>query len=82
VIEQVRQHGGDVKHAMEVALARASLTDKELTVARHLLDGLSSTEIAEIEHNSPKTIRQHVSQIYAKCGVASRGEFFRWVYVR
>ena len=67
---------------MERALSRAALTDKERTVARHLLNGLSSTEIAEIEHNSPKTIRQHVSQIYAKCGVGSRGEFFRWVYVR
>jgi DNA-binding NarL/FixJ family response regulator len=82
VIEQVRQHGGDVVHAMELALSRAALTDKERTVARHLLNGLSSTEIAEIEHNSPKTIRQHVSQIYAKCGVSNRGEFFRWVYVR
>ena len=82
VIEQVRQHGGDVTHTMELALSRAALTDKERTVARHLLNGLSSTEIADIEHNSPKTIRQHVSQIYAKCGVNSRGEFFRWVYVR
>ena len=82
VIEQVRKHGGDVTHAMDLALERASLTDKERTVARHLLNGLSSTQIAEIESNSPKTIRQHVSQIYAKCGVRSRGEFFRWVYVR
>ena len=82
VIEQVREHGGDVTHAMERALSRASLTDKERTVARHLLNGLSSTEIAELEHNSPKTIRQHVSQIYAKCGVGSRAEFFRLVYTR
>ena len=59
-----------------------SLTDKERTVARHLLNGLSSTEIAVVEKNSPKTIRQHVSQIYAKCGVSSRAEFFRWAYVK
>jgi DNA-binding NarL/FixJ family response regulator len=82
VIEQVRSHGGNVTHATERALSVASLTEKERTVARHLLNGLSSTEIAEIEHNSPKTIRQHVSQIYAKCGVGSRVEFFRWVYLR
>jgi DNA-binding NarL/FixJ family response regulator len=82
VIEQVQKHGGDVTHAMDLALARGSLTDKERTVARHLLNGLSGTQIAEIERNSPKTIRQHVSQIYAKCGVRNRGEFFRWVYVR
>jgi DNA-binding NarL/FixJ family response regulator len=81
-IEQVRENGGDVAHAMELALSRVSLTEKERIVARHLLNGLSSTEIAQVENNSPKTIRQHVSQIYAKCGVGSRAEFFRWVYVR
>ena len=81
-VEQVREQGGDIAHAVDRALTRVSLTDKERTVARHLLNGLSSTEIAEIEKNSPKTIRQHVSQIYAKCGVSSRAEFFRWAYVR
>ena len=74
--------GGDLEHAVEQVLTRARLTEKERAVARHLLDGLSSGEIAEIERNSPKTIRQHVSQIYAKCGVGSRAEFFRLVYVR
>ena len=79
-----RAHGqiSDVRHAVEQVLIRANLTAKERTVARSLLDGLSSGEIAEREHNSAKTIRQHVSQIYAKCGVRSRAEFFRLVYVR
>jgi DNA-binding NarL/FixJ family response regulator len=80
-IERTRGQGR-VQDAVEAVLSRAKLTEKELTVARHLLDGLSSSEIAEIEHNSPKTIRQHVSQIYAKCGVSSRAEFFRLVYAR
>ena len=30
--------------------------------------------------NSDKTIRQHVSQIYAKCGVSTRAEFFHYVF--
>lgn len=30
--------------------------------------------------NSPKTIRQHVTQIYCKCEVANRIEFLRLVY--
>lgn len=81
-VERVRTQGGDVAHAVEQVLSRAQLTEKERTVALHLLDGKSSAEIAEIERNSPKTIRQHVSQIYAKCGVGSRAEFFRLVYVR
>lgn len=81
-IERARSLGGDARHAVEQVLSRANLTGKERTVALHLLDGLSSSEIAEIEHNSAKTIRQHVSQIYAKCGVGSRAEFFRLVYAR
>jgi DNA-binding NarL/FixJ family response regulator len=82
VIDRVKAQGGDVRHTVEQALVRASLTDKELVVARLLLEGLSYGEIAELERNSPKTIRQHVSTIYAKCGVSSRAEFFRLVYTR
>ena len=77
-----RVSSGGVARAAEEVLLRAKLTDKEHVVAKYLLEGLSSSEIAEIEHNSPKTIRQHVSQIYAKCGVSSRAEFFRLVYAR
>lgn len=71
-----------LEQAVEELLARAQLTDKELSVARLLLEGLSSNEIAAQQNNSPKTIRQHVTQIYAKCGVASRAQFFRLAYVR
>jgi len=81
-IERARSQGGDARHAVEQVLSRASLTGKERTVALRLLEGLSSNEIAELEHNSAKTIRQHVTQIYAKCGVGSRAEFFRLVYAR
>jgi DNA-binding NarL/FixJ family response regulator len=82
VIERMLSHQRPLNHAVEEVLARAQLTDKELIVARLLLDGLSSSQIAEREHNSPKTIRQHVTQIYAKCGVASRAQFFRLAYLR
>jgi DNA-binding NarL/FixJ family response regulator len=81
-IERARAPGTQVGHGIDRVLALAHLTEKERAVARHLLDGLSSSEIAELECNSPKTIRQHVSQIYAKCGVSSRAEFFRLVYSR
>jgi DNA-binding NarL/FixJ family response regulator len=74
------KEGGSVKHAIERALARAALTEKETVVARHLLDGKTSGEIAEIERNSEKTIRQHVTQIYSKCGARNRAEFVRLIY--
>jgi DNA-binding NarL/FixJ family response regulator len=80
VIRRVQTPGGGVQHNIEQVLSRASLTDKEREVAKYILEGLSSTEIAERAHNSPKTIRQHVSRIYEKCGVGSRAEFFRLVY--
>jgi DNA-binding response OmpR family regulator len=79
VIQNVLSSQGGKVDA-EGLFARAHLTDKERTVARHLLSGLSSNEIAALEHNSPKTIRQHITQIYAKCEVSSRAEFFRLVY--
>jgi DNA-binding NarL/FixJ family response regulator len=82
VIDRVKAQGGLVQHTVERALAQARLTDKELVVARHLLQGLSYGEIAEIERNSASTIRQHVSTIYAKFGVGSRAELFRLVYDR
>jgi len=81
-IERVRGVGTDVAHAVDQVLSRAQLTGKELAVAKLLFDGLSSSEIAELERNSPKTIRQHVSRIYAKCGVGSRAEFFKLLYAR
>jgi DNA-binding NarL/FixJ family response regulator len=69
-----------VAHLVERALARAKLTDKEAQIARLLLKGLPTAEIARLEGNSDKTVRQHVSQIYAKCGVSSRPEFFHYVF--
>jgi DNA-binding NarL/FixJ family response regulator len=79
-IERVLSDG--VRPDVEAIFDRAKLTGKERIVARHLLRGLSSSEIAALENNSPKTIRQHVSQIYAKCGVGTRAEFFRLAYER
>jgi DNA-binding NarL/FixJ family response regulator len=77
---RVLAQGGDVRHVIDRALVRVNLTDKETVVARHLLDGRTNDEIAEIERNSPKTIKQHVTQIYIKSGVRNRVEFVRMVY--
>ena len=81
-IERVRQAGRGAEAAIQRLFERVELTDKERTVARHLFDGLSGSEIADRENNSPRTIRQHISQIYAKCGVGSRAEFLRLLFPR
>jgi len=80
VIRRVQQPATGVQHAIEQVLTRANLTEKEREVARYLLEGLSGSEIAERSGNSPKTIRQHLTRIYEKCGVVSQAEFFRLVY--
>jgi DNA-binding NarL/FixJ family response regulator len=81
-IERECQQRGNAAEAVHDVLGRAGLTEKELAVAQHLLSGLTAPEIASRENNSEKTIRQHCTQIYAKCGVSNRAELFRKVYMR
>ncbi len=67
-------------HLVTDALAHARLTDRETEVARLVLKGLPSIEIANVLGASDKTVRQHISRIYEKCGVSSRPEFFHFVF--
>ena len=67
-------------YVVDRALSQLSLTEKEQAIARYVLKGLTSSEIARLELNSDKTIRQHITRIYAKCGVTSRAEFFHHVF--
>lgn len=69
-----------IGYLVDRALAKAGLTDKEESIARLILKGLTSAEIARLEGNSDKTVRQHITRIYAKCGVSSRPEFFHYVF--
>jgi DNA-binding NarL/FixJ family response regulator len=81
-VERACQQRGSMREAVDGVLATASLTEKEFAVAQRLLEGMTATEIAARDHNSEKTIRQHITQIYVKCGVANRAELFRKVYLR
>jgi DNA-binding NarL/FixJ family response regulator len=81
-IERACQPRGDAAHAAAEVLAHANLTEKERAIAKLLLRGLSSAEIAALEDNSEKTIRQHLTRIYAKCGIGNRAELFSKIYVR
>ncbi|MDB4934274.1 MAG: C4-dicarboxylate transport transcriptional regulatory protein [Labilithrix sp.] len=70
----------DLGALVATAVARAGLTDRETEVARLVLKGLPSLEIATVLGASDKTVRQHISRIYEKCGVSSRPEFFHYVF--
>jgi DNA-binding NarL/FixJ family response regulator len=80
VLEKVTTVDLDLGRLVNRALARARLTRKEEEVARLVLKGLTSAEIGEMMGNSEKTIKQHLTQVYAKLGVAGRAEFFHLVF--
>ena len=70
----------DLARLVNKALSRARLTRKEEEVARLVLKGLTSAEIGAMMGNSEKTIKQHLTQVYSKLGVAGRAEFFHLVF--
>lgn len=50
------------------------LSERELTVLRHLASRMNSTEISAVLHLSVNTVRTHVKAIYRKLGVNSRAD--------
>ena len=79
-LSRVLAERSNISPWVDRALSPLGLTAKELAVARLLLKGLPTGEIARLENNSDKTIRQHLSQVYAKAKVSSRSEFFHFVF--
>jgi DNA-binding NarL/FixJ family response regulator len=80
VLDKVTAVDVDLARLVNKALSRARLTRKEEEVARLVLKGLTSAEIGAMMGNSEKTIKQHLTQVYAKLGVAGRAEFFHMVF--
>ena len=80
VIRRVSADPRDIGYLVDRALASAGLTEKEQAIARLVLKGLTSVEIARLENNSDKTIRQHLTRVYQKLGVSSRAELFHHVF--
>jgi DNA-binding NarL/FixJ family response regulator len=80
LLTRLIEEATDLGWLVDRALRSAALTDKEREIALLVLKGLPSNEIARLMGNSDKTIRQHLSQIYSKCGVDSRAAFFHYVF--
>lgn len=80
VLERLWQEPRGLIGARERAFHQAALTNKECEVARLLLKGLSTQDMARLTGNSEKTLKQHISTIYEKCGVSSRTEFFHFIF--
>lgn len=56
------------------ALPRDVLSCKEAEIAKYLMNGLSTKEIAALLGKSPNTVRNQISSIYMKTGIRSRAE--------
>jgi DNA-binding NarL/FixJ family response regulator len=80
ILDKVTSVDVDLGKLVNRALSKARLTRKEEEVARLVLKGLTSAEIGTMMGNSEKTIKQHLTQVYAKLGVAGRAEFFHMVF--
>lgn len=80
VLDRIWEEPRGLVGLRERALAHENLTEKERQVARLLLKGLSTQEMAHVTGNSEKTLKQHISRIYEKCGVSSRAEFFHYIF--
>jgi ATP/maltotriose-dependent transcriptional regulator MalT len=57
--------------------ATRSLSRRELEILDYLVDGWSNAEIASVLCVKVRTVRFHLEGIYAKLGVARRGEAVR-----
>jgi DNA-binding CsgD family transcriptional regulator len=61
--------------------AAYGLTDRELQITQLIARGLSTVQLANRLHISRHTVGDHVKAIFAKTGVATRGELVAKLYV-
>jgi DNA-binding NarL/FixJ family response regulator len=80
VLERVAAEPKSLQHCVDRGLAQMKLTEREDSIARLMLKGLSNAEIAEVTSISEKTVKQHVGQIFEKADVQSRAEFFAAIF--
>ena len=71
------QHRGGSAGARERALAGDLLTAQEAQVARLARDGLSNPEIGARLFISRRTAQYHLSSVFTKLGISSRGQLHR-----
>lgn len=69
VVEPTRPH-----ELAEVVCAAYGLTDREREVARLVVNGYSTRDVAQALWLSPWTVQDHLKKVFSKLGVSSRAE--------
>ncbi|HLL82946.1 MAG TPA: LuxR C-terminal-related transcriptional regulator, partial [Longimicrobium sp.] len=72
--EQIRELGARPPARGEVASGAAGLTAREAEIARLVADRKSNKTIARVLDISPRTVTTHLSNIFRKLEIGSRGE--------
>ncbi|MFF7242073.1 AAA family ATPase [Streptomyces collinus] len=82
--EEVRRHlkaaGGRPRRA--AITGRDSLTPSELRIAVLAAEGLTNREIAQNLYVTPKTVEVHLSSVYRKLRISSRGQLSSALHMR
>ena len=58
--------------------SRGGLTARELEVLRLVATGLTNAQVAQQLHVTPRTVNAHLTAVYSKLGVSSRGGAMRY----
>lgn len=80
ILERISEAPAPLTHLVDRGLAKLGLTSRENEIARFILKGLSNAEIARTLSLSEKTVKQHITQVFEKAAVASRAEFFSFIF--
>ncbi len=80
VLHKVLASPQSLHECVDRGLATLGLSKREGEVARLVLKGLSNKDIATTVHIAEKTVKQYMTQLFEKAGVASRGEFFSLIF--
>ncbi|WP_308633947.1 response regulator transcription factor [Paenibacillus silvisoli] len=75
LLKQLRRTDIQILHARgEKSLDRISISSKEQSILNEIVSGKSNKELAEIFFMSQRTIEYHLTRIFEKLNVSSRGE--------
>jgi len=79
IIQEFLEDNGDVVFHLENTLDGFNLTKREKAILDLMYDGLTNKEIATLLYISENTVKKHISNIFIKTNIKSRGKLLNWL---